>query len=244
MNLLQEYKELYYKEIEFSDRLNSKISICITFLTILGSAQIVLWTQLKNFNSSISTNVYIVFCSVTTILFIICIWKFFKTYSGYHIQMFPIDSYAKQNSRVLSSVVQEQKGLAHEVLEIKMAERFINDAIQNRKINFIKNTNHRHLINTIMITFIFTFISFTINVYVDYHETKYNNCINQQQTQSKGGDKMEDEIQIDTNIVLKDSSGQTISVQTQAPEILVETFACDAPKNTVLNESNDNSQSK
>ena len=37
--LLQEYKELYYKEIEHSERLNSKINVCITFLTILGSAQ-------------------------------------------------------------------------------------------------------------------------------------------------------------------------------------------------------------
>ncbi len=32
MNLLEEYKELYYKEIEFNDRLNNKITTCITLI--------------------------------------------------------------------------------------------------------------------------------------------------------------------------------------------------------------------
>ena len=43
MDLLQEYKELYYKEIEYSDRLSNKINVSISFITILGSAQIILW---------------------------------------------------------------------------------------------------------------------------------------------------------------------------------------------------------
>lgn len=37
MNLLSEYKGLYLHEIEHSDRLNNRISTCLTVLTILGS---------------------------------------------------------------------------------------------------------------------------------------------------------------------------------------------------------------
>ena len=53
MNLLEEYKDLYYKEIEYSERLNNKINTGITFLTVLGSAQIILWVQFKSFNLKI-----------------------------------------------------------------------------------------------------------------------------------------------------------------------------------------------
>lgn len=174
MDLLQEYKELYYKEIEFNDRLNNKISTCITFLTILGSALILLWTQIKNYQLLWYTGVYLVFCTVSTVMFCVCIFMFFRTYSGYKTQFFPIKKIAIQNTNVLNTVPNDQKEAANQILEIKMAERFINDAIQNRELNTKKNNRHRNLIKMIMATFIVVFLSFAINVSIDYYET---NCI-------------------------------------------------------------------
>ena len=69
MDLLQEYKDLYYKEIEHSEILNGKINTCITFITVLGSAQIILWTQFKNFDVKIYSIIYFVLCLL--LLFII-----------------------------------------------------------------------------------------------------------------------------------------------------------------------------
>ncbi|MCM1416375.1 MAG: hypothetical protein NC430_10685 [bacterium] len=175
MDLLQEYKELYYKEIEFGDRLNNKITTCITFLTILGSALILLWTQIKNYELFWYTGVYLVFCIIVTIMFFICIGMFFKTYSGYKTQLFPIKSYAIQNTNVLNTVDPEQKDKAKELLKQKMAERYINDAIHNRELNTIKNNRHRNLIKMIMATFIIMFITFSINIVIDYYETNYIN---------------------------------------------------------------------
>ena len=174
MDLLQENKELYYKEIEFNDRLNSKISTCITFLTIIGSALILLWTQFKNYELLWYTGVYLVFCIISTIMFCICIGMFFKTYSGYKTQLFPIRSIATQNTAVLNSVQTNQKDKANEILELKMAERFINDAIHNRELNIKKNDRHRNLIKMITATFIVTFLSFAINVSIDYYESIQN----------------------------------------------------------------------
>lgn len=171
MNLLQEYKELYYKEIEFNDRLNNKISTCITFLTIIGSALILLWTQFKNYQLFWYTGVYLVFCIATSIMFCICIFMFFRTYSGYKTQLFPINAIALQNTYVLNSVPEEQKDNAYKILELKMAERFINDAIHNRSLNKQKNDRHRNLIKMIMATFIMTFLSFAINISIEYYET-------------------------------------------------------------------------
>ncbi len=175
MDLLQEYKELYYKEIEFSDRLNNKITTCITLLTILGSALILLWTQIKNYELFWYTGVYLVFCVIVTIMFFICIVMFFRTYSGYKTQVFPIKSYAIQNTNVLNAVSPDQKENANKLLELKMAERFINDAIHNRELNTIKNNRHRNLIKMIMATFVLTFITFSINIIIDYYETNYVN---------------------------------------------------------------------
>lgn len=173
MNLLEEYKELYYKEIEFNDRLNNKITTCITFLTVLGSALILLWTQVKDYGLYWYTILYFVFCTVNTIMFFVCIFMFFKTYSGYDRPTFPIKDIAAQNTRVLNSVAPEQRDKANKLLEQKMAERFVNDAINNRKLNITKSEKHYRLIRMIMATFIVTFITFAINVSIDYYESKF-----------------------------------------------------------------------
>lgn len=171
-DLLEEYKELYYKEIEFNDRLNNKITTCITFLTVLGSALIFLWTQIKNFELFWYTGVYLTFCIINTVMFFICIFLFFKAYSGYDRPTFPIKSTAVQNTNVLNSVNPEQKDLAKDLLGQAMAIRFINDAIENRKLNTIKSNRHKKLIQVIMATFIITFITFAINISIDFYETK------------------------------------------------------------------------
>lgn len=185
-NLLQEYKELYYKEIEFNDRLNNKITTCITFLTILGSSLILLWTQIKNYQMLWYAGVYLVFCIIATIMFVICIVLFFKTYSGYGRHMFPIKEIAIQNSNVLDNVSKEQIDLAIKLLETNMAQRFINDAIQNRELNMIKNNKHRTLIKMIMTTFIVILITFSINVIIDFYEVKFTQN-NIQQIHIEGG---------------------------------------------------------
>lgn len=187
MNLLEEYKDLYYKEVEFNDRLNNKITTCITFLTVLGSALILLWTQFKNYNFCWYTIIYLIFCVVNTIMFVICIKMFIKSYSGYKRPNFPIKEIATQNMNVLNSVSQKQRNEILEVLENVMAQRFINDAISNRELNKIKSNQHNKMIKMITYTFIVTFITFAINISIDYYETKFIND-NMQQVHIQGGE--------------------------------------------------------
>lgn len=187
MNLLEEYKDLYYKEIEFNDRLNNKITTCITFLTVLGSALILLWTQFKNYNLCWYTTVYFMFCMIDTVMFFICIKMFVKSYSGYNRPTFPIERTAILITNTLNTVPENQRENAKSILELKMAERFINDAIENRKLNDIKSKRHNKMINMIMATFVITFISFAINISIDYYETKFINN-NVQQIHIQGGE--------------------------------------------------------
>lgn len=188
MDLLQEYKELYYREIEFNDILNNKITTCITFLTIIGSALILLWTQFKHYTLSWYTILFLIICLIDTTMFIICIAMFLISYSGYKRPTFPIRDIALQNMKVLNKVPKNETNDAIKVLENTMAERFINDAIANRKLNIIKSKRHNRMIKIISITLMVTFIAFAVNIAIDYYETKYINN-NVQQTCTQGGDK-------------------------------------------------------
>lgn len=84
MDELENYKELYYKEIEYTERLNSKINTCITFLTIIGSGLILVWSQLEKVGSGIQFWLYLILCAISSVLFIVCIYFFYKAYSGYN----------------------------------------------------------------------------------------------------------------------------------------------------------------
>lgn len=112
---------------------------------------------------------------------------FFKTYSGYKTQLFPIKSIAIQNNTVLNSIDETQAEQADKLLAMTMAERFINDAIHNRALNVQKNDRHRNLIKMLTATFIVTFISFAINVSIDYYETQ-NNIESPTQIYIQGGE--------------------------------------------------------
>lgn len=175
MDLLQEYKELYYKEIEHSERLNNKSNMCITFLTVLGSAQIFLWTQFKTFEFSLFSIIYLCLCIFSLILFVISAFKFYYTYSGYEYNYFPIDDMVKASIKTYEIAGDNQNdiNLAEKHVYNMYCERFLNDAIVNRETNIIKNNKHKNMTKTLCISLILTAIVFMYGVCIDYYETKY-----------------------------------------------------------------------
>lgn len=177
MDLLQEYKELYYKEIEHSDRLNNKSNISISFVTVLGSAQILLWSQLKLFELTWYSIIYFIGCIISLVFFIKCAYKFYYTYSGYDYSYFPIED-------MVAATIKTYEIAGNAKKEIKRAdkhvynmycERFLNDAISNRTTNVTKNNNHKKLLKFICISFIITGIVFASSIFIDYYEEKYIN---------------------------------------------------------------------
>lgn len=112
---------------------------------------------------------------------------FIKAYSGYKRPSFPIKEIALQNMDVLNKVPQDKTEEIMGILENVMAQRFINDAINNRELNKIKNEQHKKMINMITATFIVTFIAFAINISIDYYESKFaNNDVQQVHIQGGG----------------------------------------------------------
>lgn len=175
MDLLQEYKELYYKELELSERLSNKSSICITFITVLGSAQILLWTQFKSFEISIYSVVYLALCIISLLAFAFCAFKFYFAYSGYNYNYFPIEdmvSTTEETYKIAGSNKKDIK-LADKYIYNMYCERFLNDTIHNRNENIRKNNKHKKLTQYICISFIISAIVFAYGIGLDYYETKY-----------------------------------------------------------------------
>ena len=141
MDELENYKELYYKEIEYTEKLNSKINTCITFLTIIGSGLILVWAQLEEVDSGIWFWLYLILCVISSILFIICIYFFYKAYSGYNIHYYPIKEMAMVCNQTYELVEKGKikKKQAEKHIKDMMSERYLNDAIHNREQNRLKN---------------------------------------------------------------------------------------------------------
>lgn len=171
VDLLQEYKELYYKEIEMSDRLSNKINTCITFLTILGSGQILIWIQLLDFQKYTYTVICMVACTLSTCLFITSLYKFYKAYSGYKMGYFPIKDMAIAISKTID-MAGERGEDANKHIYNMMCERFINDAIHNRMINIEKNKRHKTLSYFICITFMITILTYSLNIGISFYESE------------------------------------------------------------------------
>lgn len=174
MDLLQEYKDLYYKEIEHSEILNGKINTCITFITVLGSAQIILWTQFKNFDIKIYSMIYFVLCLISFIFFIVNIYIFYRAYSGYKYNYFPIKDMALATIETYRIAGDNKKDIkrADKHVYNMYCERYLNDAVVNMKNNETKNNRHKKLTKYICISFIITIIVYALSIGIDYYESK------------------------------------------------------------------------
>lgn len=172
MDLYEEYKEFYYKEMESEEKLNSKLMICFTFLTILGSALILIWTQIKSFEYCWYTWMYIAFCAVAAVMFGVCIVMFFRAYTGYQKELFPIEACGKQNKGALEGAAPEQEEEILKALKKEMGEAFFAAAAFNQQKNCLKNKRHYKLIRMIMATFVVVVIAYSISIVIGIYESK------------------------------------------------------------------------
>ncbi len=158
MNLLQEYKDLYYKEIEHSDRLNIRISTSLTLLTIIGTAEaFIINESISKFSLSWYSIVLSLLCLINSFTFFQCIYSFYKTYRGFDYSYFPIKGMTEY-----IEVINQDESIINKENEITemLKYKFSQDAINNRQENYKKNMSIRRLIIWIFRAFIFIIISF------------------------------------------------------------------------------------
>lgn len=164
MNYYQEFKELYYKELEHSDRINSKIPLIISFLTVLASAEIFFLKELVK-NTAFDKWYYIVFlimCTISVIMYIYSIIYFRKTYYVCEYHYIPIKDVNEYFNTVFKSNKETKEDKLNSWNENMMKRLYTNFAIWNQEQNYKKQVNHQIMINWIIRTFILVAILFVI----------------------------------------------------------------------------------
>lgn len=163
MDLFQEYKELYYKEIEHSDRLNNKIGNSIAFVTLIGSGNLLIWG--KYFTSQVNT-VYLILCFVSSVAFCITFILFIRAYSGYLYAYFPT---AEMNRKILQTFnitedIVNGKQLADNHIKGMLERTYIKCANLNFEQNIVKSKRHKVFITATLISFFSLAIAHFYNI--------------------------------------------------------------------------------
>ncbi|WP_304507025.1 hypothetical protein [Anaerotignum sp.] len=164
LNLVAEYKELYYKEIEYKDAMNNKIGTSLTLLTILCTGQTFIIGILTDLNLvfKIIPIIFFLFELVSAVLTLITLYYFLKTYyknSYYLISIKEIKEKLSYNASLINFYVENE---IEEANCIFLKNYFIDKAIQNREQNLIKNKYQMKLsaymtlaVFSLIITYIF-----------------------------------------------------------------------------------------
>lgn len=157
------YKDLYEKEIEFSEQLNGKIGNSITLLTVIGSGHILLLSNIfpLKLPSSISSIIFLILWGISAMLFVWAVFRFILAYSKYTYARFPIESMGRAIDQTINYYQKRwRRDEADTYINKMLAERYRNDAIANRRENVRKNRNHRLLSIAIILAFLSLAVSF------------------------------------------------------------------------------------
>ncbi len=173
MNLFDEYKELYYHEMKFSDRLNQKISNSITMLTIVGAGEILVWNDCLNktpFNI-----ILFILCLLSLQCFLIALYKFYRAYSKYTYGYYPIKEtkdYVDQSLSKMKSNPNYKNSIRINI-ENQFALNYMKCAIINREQNLLKSNAHRKLNRWIVLSIISVFLCYGYDIIIQSNILKF-----------------------------------------------------------------------
>lgn len=163
MDLLQEYKEMYYKEIELNDRLNNKIGTNITFLSIVGTAEILLWKDMFLLpHTQWWWWVYLALSIISLCLFLLSAYSFYKSYTKYGYEYIEIEKIKKYIERAHEYANKEDisQEKTDRYIASMLKNQYITIAIENMTLNTKKNNQQYQFTRRICRAFIAVFIAY------------------------------------------------------------------------------------
>ena len=176
MNELQEYKDLYHDELQMTEYLNSKITNSITFLTIIGTANVLLLKNLFPIEASFWSIFYLIICLTNIIIFLFTVYRFVKAYTGHTYLYFYITDIMSKCEQFKKNILKQIKSQDFDVAEEKIIpivnkkrenwiiKEYLRCAEFNRASNNKKSQELYKLSHTIILNIIIVFMSFIIYI--------------------------------------------------------------------------------
>ena len=164
MDLLQEYKDLYYKELDFKDTMSGKIGTSITLLTAIATGHIFMWNIMIELDIVLRI-IPIIFFSIEMLSIgfaIISCYYFYKTYYKYDYRLISIEKIKQSidNNMALSKIYTKKE---IEQANISMlCDAFYEYAAYNRILNIRKSKYQLNLTTCETISIILLGITYVI----------------------------------------------------------------------------------
>lgn len=168
MDLLQEYKDLYYREIEFKDSMNTKIGTSITFLTVLCTGHMFIWDIMVDLNYILHI-VPILFLSteaLSVIYTVFSLYNFYKTYFKYEYHLVSAEKIEKAIAKNNSLSAHYSSKEIADANYCMMCQTFYDCTVHNRNENLRKNGHHIKLSSSLVKAIITLIITYTIWIFL------------------------------------------------------------------------------
>lgn len=162
MNLIDIYKEMYYKENEIKTRIGTKIVPFITLLVTLTTAEV--WTinnilELE-YQEFLFKIIGYTILSISIIANIFVFYCFYKAHYGYtykYVEVKKIEKYNKELS-ALADYYSEKE--LENLMDECIKDLFCEAACKNQKVNLNKIQNQNVLMNAYLVHFLFLIACF------------------------------------------------------------------------------------
>ncbi|MFT3985740.1 MAG: hypothetical protein QM697_17710 [Lachnospiraceae bacterium] len=168
LDLLHEYKELYYKEIEFKDSMSNKIGTSITFLTILCTGHMYMWNIMVDLQLILHIiPITFLLLEIVSVYFTgLSIYNFYKSYYKYKYYLVSaekINQSLEDNNSLLGLYKQEEIDIANYNM---MCNTFYTYTNLNRKENIRKNTNQTRLGSSLIKALLTLVCTYTMYIFI------------------------------------------------------------------------------
>ena len=168
MDLFQEYKELYYKELEFKDSMSNKIGTSITFLTMLCTGHMFIWNIMVElqFVLKFFPIVFLLFEVFSVYYTVLSMYNFYKSYFKFKYYLVSAENIKSQidyNNSLKNNFSYKKINKANYEM---MCNTFYEYTICNRKENIRKNKYQMKLNSSIIKAIIFLILTYTIWIFI------------------------------------------------------------------------------
>lgn len=179
MDDLEINKDLYYSELEHSNKISDRNFNLLTVLSIIGAGESILLQDIFPIQLNLWCCLYMIICLISAIIFVIAIIRFMNCFRKHPYSYIDTDAINKDCSRKQTelknrNVSSEQISKDITSLYIRLlSEGFLNCALQNRITNVAKNSENSNLTRSVMHSFIALIVNYVF--YLIYHNLKEGN---------------------------------------------------------------------
>lgn len=167
MDLLQEYKDLYYNGLQESQTLNGKIEVSITLLTVMGTGNLYILKNINLFDAYWYLKPWPI---LNFILFLVSSVLLYFAYFGYYYNYFPVKDMNDtiQATKDFYSKYENKENLIDAHCNKLFLEIYQKCSASNAIENIKKHKKHRRFDTSLMISFIVLAISIAYILYIQY----------------------------------------------------------------------------